>query len=135
MSAENDALGIDIVLDRDNLYREESYTDLRVGSLRRLTPVKVDGSNDEGRDVLFIGQTQLMSQMGPLPISCPIEAKDLEEAIDKLPDALRAAVEHMIEEAKETQRQEASRILVPGQAPPGGMGPVGGGVHGRKFRL
>ena len=64
----------DIQLDVSNLYREESYTDLKVGSLRRLTPVTEDGEQDSTRPVLFMGQAQLMSQMGPLPVSCEIDA-------------------------------------------------------------
>ena len=37
----------EISLDRENLFREETYTDLRAGSIQVLTPVKVDGSVDE----------------------------------------------------------------------------------------
>ena len=46
------------------------------------------------------------------------------EAFEKFPEAINVAVERMIEEAKEMQRQEASRIVVPGQ---GSMGPGGPG--------
>ena len=49
-----------------------------------------------------------------------IEAADLEEAMDKFGEAMGQAVERMIEEAREIQRQEASRIIVPGAAPAGG---------------
>ncbi|MCP4036268.1 MAG: cytoplasmic protein, partial [bacterium] len=35
--------------DLDNLYREESFTDLKIAQIRRLTPVKPDGSIDESR--------------------------------------------------------------------------------------
>lgn len=105
--------------DRDNLYREEVITDLRVASLRRLTPIKVDGSDDPSRPVLWMGETQLMSPRGPLPIQCPIEAGSLEEALDAFPEAVKTAVDQMIEEAREIQRQEASRIVVPGQPLPG----------------
>ncbi|MBW2543599.1 MAG: hypothetical protein JRF15_16065 [Deltaproteobacteria bacterium] len=109
----------DIQVDRDNLYLEEVFTDLKVATLRRLTPVKPDGTPDETRPVLFHGQTQLMSQMGPLPVNCAIEAANLEEAMQKFPEAIAEAIERMIEEAKEMQRQEASRIIVPGAAPGG----------------
>jgi len=75
-----------------------------------------------------------MSQMGPLPVSSPIEASNLEEAIEKFPQAIKDAVDNMIEEAKEQRRQESSRIVVPGQGGmpgpggiPGGGGPAGGG--------
>ena len=110
----------EIQVDSENLYLEEVFTDLKVATLRRLTPVKVDGSPDETRPVLFHAQTQLMSQMGPLPVNCAIEATSLEEAMQKFPEAIAEAIERMVEEAKEMQRQEASRIIVPGAAPLGG---------------
>jgi hypothetical protein len=57
-----------------------------------------------------------MSPNGPVPVTCLIEgAKDLSEAAAKLPDAIEKTVEAMIAEAKEMQRQEASRIVLPGQ--------------------
>jgi len=110
----------EIQVDSENLYLEEVFTDLKVATLRRLTPVKADGSPDETRPVLFHAQTQLMSQMGPLPVNCAIEASSLEEAMQKFPEAIAEAIERMVEEAKEMQRQEASRIIVPGAAPGGG---------------
>ena len=110
----------EIQVDRENLYLEEVFTDLKVATLRRLTPIKADGSPDTTRPVLFHAQTQLMSQMGPLPVNAAIDASNLEEAMQKFPEAIAAAIERMIEEAKELQRQEASRIIVPGAAPMGG---------------
>lgn len=109
----------EIKVDRDNLYREETFSDLRVATLRRMVPIKADGSPDDSRPVLFMGETQLMSAGGLLPVSCPIEASTLEEAIEKFPEAVNMAVERMVEQAREMQRQEASRIVVPGQ----GLGP------------
>jgi hypothetical protein len=109
----------DIEVDRNNLYREEVYTDLKIASIRVLTPVTVEGSIDTARPVLYTGETQLMSQMGPVPVHAPIEAATLDEAIAKFPDAVNQAVERLMEEAKEMQRREASRIVVPGQPPPG----------------
>jgi len=110
----------EIEVDRENLYLEEVFTDLKVATLRRLSPVKADGSPDTTRPVLFHAQTQLMSQMGPLPVNCAIDAANLEEAMRKFPEAIAEAIERMVEEAKELQRQEASRIIVPGAASMGG---------------
>ena len=73
----------EIKVDRDNLYREETFSDLRVATLRRMVPIKADGSPDDSRPVLFMGETQLMSAGGLLPVSCPIEASTLEDAIAK----------------------------------------------------
>ena len=108
----------DLSVDKDNLYREEIFTDLKVASIRRLTPIKADGSEDPDRPVRFIAETTLMSQRGPLPVQANIEATHLEAAIDKFPAAVNDAVEQMIEQAREMQRQEQSRIVVANQMPP-----------------
>jgi hypothetical protein len=104
----------EIKLDSANLYREEIFTDLRVGSIKQLTPVTADGTRDLSRPVVFLGETQLMSQMGPLPVQARIEADTLKAAIAGFPEAVQAAVEAMIDEVKELQRREMSRIVVPG---------------------
>ena len=115
MNGPNTAKPEDLAFDLENLYQEETFTDLRVGSLRRLTPVTPDGSRDMGRPQLFTGQAQLMSPAGPLPIQCNIDATSLKEAIGKFPQAINQAVEKLVKEAEEIRRQEASRIVVPGQ--------------------
>lgn len=107
--------GLDqIQFDTNNLYLEEVITDMRVGTIRRLTPIGKDGQRDLGRPVLFFAQAQIMSQMGPLPVSGKIEADTLEEAITKFPQAVQEGIEALMEEAREMQRQEASRIVMPG---------------------
>ena len=118
----------DIQVDETNLYREENFTDLRVASIRRLLPIKIDGSPDESRSPIFIGQTHIMSQMGPVPVQAQMEVKDLAEAIKQFPEAIAEAIEEMIAEAKERQREAANRIVVPG-AMPGGL-PGAGGMPG-----
>ena len=133
-----DQLPLDqIQVDQQNLYREESITDLRVATIRRLIPINADGTDDISRPTQYIGSTQIISQMGPLPISAPIEAASLQEAIEKFPQAIKDAVDQMVEEAKEYRRQESSRIVVPGTMPggapgqgciPGAGGPPSGGI-------
>ena len=125
MSEQTNPLG-EISVDQDNLYREETFTDLKVASIRRLSPIKADGSDDTDRPGLFVGETTLMSARGPLPINCPIEATTLEEALEAFPQAVQLAVERLMEEARQMQRQAANRIVVPGQGPPNG----GGRNHG-----
>ncbi len=105
-----------IKINPDNLYKEESFTDLTYATIRRLTPVKIDGSVDENRAPMFTGMAQLMSPNGPIPVQCVIDgAKTLSEAAAKLPDAIEKSVQAMIAEAEEMQRQESSRIILPGQ--------------------
>ncbi len=106
----------DIKVDPNNLYKEEAFTDLTFATIRRLTPVKIDGSIDESRAPIFTGMTQLMSPNGPIPVQCLIEgAKTLSEAADKLPEAIEKTVQAMVAEAEEMRRQEASKIVIPGQ--------------------
>ncbi|NLN40350.1 MAG: hypothetical protein GX155_12260 [Smithella sp.] len=106
----------EIKINTDNLYLEESFTDLNFATIRRLTPVNIDGSPDESREPIFTGMTQLMSPNGPIPVSCIIEnAETLAEAAAKLPEAIEKTVQAMIAEAQEAQRKEASGLIVPGQ--------------------
>lgn len=116
----------EIKLDPAQLYREEIFTDRKAGTLRRLTPVKADGSDDSARPVLFSGQTQLLTPMGVLPLAFELDATTIEDACAKFPDAVKLAIEQAIEEAREMRREQASRIVVPEAG--GGMGgPQGGG--------
>ncbi|MBN2516456.1 MAG: cytoplasmic protein [Deltaproteobacteria bacterium] len=109
----------EISVDRNNLYREEMFTDVKIASIRRLIPVKPDGSQDYTRKPIFIGFTQLVSPRGPIPIQFPIEARNLKEAMEQFPAYMNQTIEKMIEDAKELKRQEDSRIIVPGQTPTG----------------
>jgi len=115
MSAEDQMPKLDVKVDLKNLYREETFTDLKVAWIRRLTPVNADGSTDLGRKAAFMGESQLMSPAGPIPVQCRIEAATLEEAIARFPAALNAAVEEMVAAAEEMRRQEMTRIVVPGR--------------------
>lgn len=119
-------LGIDLNMDEDNLYVEESFTDMKVGTIRRLTPVQKDGSQDETRETLFLGHTQLMSPNGPLPVSCEIEAGTLAEAMKRFPQAITAEVEKIVEQAQKAQAEQQqqqqggpartdSGIIIPGR--------------------
>jgi hypothetical protein len=116
----------EVKVDTSHLYREEVFTDLRIATIRRLTPVRPDGSPDASRPALYSAQTTLMSQAGPLPVEAPIEAASLEEAAAKFPAAIQEAVDRLLEEAREIRRREASRIVVPSAMPP----PPGGGARG-----
>ena len=119
----------EIRMDVSNLYREETFTDNTVGTLRRITPVTPEGEVDTTRSVQFVGSTQVLTTAGPLPLSFEIEATTLSEAADGFGDAAKQAFEKTMEELKEYQRQQASQIVVPkgGMDPSGGMGGMGGG--------
>ena len=117
----------DATMDAKSLYREEIYTDRKVGTLRVLVPVKSDGSPDTSRSTVFQGEAQLMTNMGPLPITFEIEAKDLTDAVAGYAEATKAGVERAMRELQELRRQASSSIVIP-QGGGAGMGP--GGVLG-----
>jgi hypothetical protein len=131
MAAQNDLP--DVHLDPAAMYREEIFTDRRAGTIRRLTPVTIDGATDTSRGVLFSGQTQLLTPAGVLPLVFEIEAATLEEALQKFPDGVKVALEQAIDEAREMRREAASRIVVP-EVGAGGIGP-GPGQGGGKIKF
>jgi len=111
-----------------DLWLEEIFTDRRVGTIRRMTPVDGNGARDPAREVQYIGETQVMSQLGALPINFVLEAKSLEEAAKMFGVAAKAAIERTVRELQELRRQQASSIVVPqGGLPPMGPGGMGGG--------
>ncbi|HWG31590.1 MAG TPA: hypothetical protein VN676_13630 [Steroidobacteraceae bacterium] len=125
MAAQNDLP--EVKLDPAGLYKEETFTDRRAGTLRRLTPVTLEGATDPSRPVLFSGQTQLLTPAGVLPLVFELEAGTLEEALQQFPEGVKAALEQAIEEAREMRRESASRIVVPEVGASVGPGPGGGG--------
>jgi hypothetical protein len=125
MAAQNDLP--DVRLDPAGLYKEDTCTDRRAGTLRRLTPVTADGEVDASRAVLFSGQTQLLTPAGVLPLVFELEAQTLQEALEQFPEGVKAALEQAIEEAREMRRESASRIVVPEVGASVGPGPGGGG--------
>ncbi len=127
MSQDNQIPTDQLKVDGTNLYREEIFTDLRIATIRRLSPVAQDGSPDESRSVLFSVETQLMTPQGMIPVQARVDATDLAEVVEKFPEAINEAVERLIEEAREMRRQEASRIVTPADLGPSKviLGPEG----------
>ena len=110
----------DVQMDAANLYREESYTDLKAGTMRKLVPVKADGSDDPAREPIFTAATQVMTPGGVLPLSGEVEgAQTLAEAVAGFAPAIKQAIADLREEMAAMQRERASQIVVPGRnAPP-----------------
>ncbi|HET7370647.1 MAG TPA: hypothetical protein VFK45_07410 [Gammaproteobacteria bacterium] len=119
----------DLGMDAGALYREEIFTDRNVGTIQKLTPVKGDGEPDTGRDILYVGQTQLMTPMGALPVSFEIEADSLQHAAERFAEYAQGAVEDTMNRLNEMRREAASSIVTPGQGG-GGMGGMSGGPGG-----
>jgi len=115
-----DSLNFEV--DKNNLYREESVTDLKIANIQKLSPVKLDGSEDGSRETIFIGRTQLSTPQGPIPIQAKLDATTLEEAMDVFPGAMENETQKVVESFKQMQEQQAqqkqaeqSRIIVPGR--------------------
>src|ERR671914_972867 len=118
----------EIKIDPKSLYLEEIFTDRRVGTIRRLTPVNKDGVRDAARPVLYVGETQVLTPAGALPIGFEIGAGSLEEAAEKFGQLAKEAIERTVRELQELRRQAASQIVVPqGPLPP--MGGPGGKIQ------
>jgi hypothetical protein len=111
--------------DTENLYREETYTDRRVGTLRVMVPVKVDGTADTARPTLYVGQVSVMTPMGALPISFEVPgATTLAEALAGFGAGAQAGIEDTMRELQQMRREQASSLVIP---EPGGGMPGGGG--------
>jgi hypothetical protein len=103
-------------MDRTQIYREEIFTDRKVGTIRRLTPVDADGSTDSARPVLYVGQAQIMTPMGAVPISFELDAATLDAAISKFGPAAESAVQQTMRELQEIRREQASSLVIPDAA-------------------
>ena len=119
--------GKEISMATNDLYREESFTDRRVGSIQRLSPVTASGDADDSRDVIYLGQTQIMTPGGALPLSFEIPADSLSAAVAQFGERAEAALQDTMRQLEEMRREQASSLIVPGG---GGAAPgPGGGIQ------
>ncbi len=118
-------------MDGESLYQEEMFTDRKVGAIRRLTPVTSMGEVDSARPVLYLGQAEIMTNMGPVPINFEIEGETLADAVAGFSAAATAAIERTVQQIQEMRRQQASQLVVPG----GGMPPNLAGGPGGKLQI
>lgn len=108
--------------DLTGLYREESFTDRKVGTIRSLTPVTESGETDPDRSLIFVGQTQVLTPAGTLPLNFEIPGDTLSEAAKNFSGAAQKAVEATAERLEKLRREAESSIIVPNK----GTGPAGG---------
>ena len=109
----------ELKVDPTKLYLEEIFTDRRIGTIRRMTPVTKEGKPDAARPVVYVGETQIMTPAGSLPIAFEIGASSLAEAAEQFGPLAKEAIERTVRELQELRRQAASQIVVP-QGPAGG---------------
>jgi hypothetical protein len=115
----------ELKMDAASLYREEVYTDRKIGTIRVLTPVTPAGATDATRAVLYAGETQLLTPGGLLPLVFEIDATSLADAVDKFSEGANEALERTRREIEQLRREAASSIIVPDRMP-GGLNPPGG---------
>ena len=118
----------DVQMEANSLYREATFTDRRVGTLQILTPVNSDGTADSTRQTVYVGQTQILTPAGALPLNFELEASSLQEAVEKFGDGAKSALSDAMQRLDEMRREAASSIIVPGSGGAGG-GPPGGGLQ------
>ena len=126
MAQQPDGKTMNLTMDAANVYREDVYTDRKVGTIRCMTPVKSNGTPDAGRTPLYVGEAQILTPMGAIPVTFEIEATDLEDAVKKYEAAAKEGVERTVKEIQEYRRQQASSIVIP-QGGVGGLPGIGGG--------
>jgi hypothetical protein len=100
-------------MDANDLYREDTITDRKVGTIRVMTPVRPDGSTDPARAAVYVGQAQIMTPAGVLPLSFEIPAATLAEACAGFAEGAKIAFEETMQELQEMRRQQASSIVIP----------------------
>ena len=103
----------ELKLDPDKLYVEEIFTDRRIGTIRRLSPVTKDGKPDAARAVLYVGETQIMTPAGSIPIAFEIGAGSVGEAAEKFGTLAKEAIDRTVRELQELRRQASSSIVIP----------------------
>ena len=84
-----------------------------VGTIRKLTPIKTDGSNDNERKPTFTATTNIMTPNGALPLSGEIKATTLEEAISNFSDAINEALKKLQDDMIKMQQEQANKIVTP----------------------
>lgn len=112
--SEQQAGGQNPAMDAANLYRETSYTDQQVGSIRVLTPVTVEGKDDAARPTLYIGQASIYTPAGTLPIQFELPATTLAEAVAAFGPAAQQAMDDTMRQLQELRREASSSIVLPG---------------------
>ncbi len=127
--------GGDPQMSADDLYHEEVFTDRRVGTIQRLSPVDGTGQADPKRPVLYIGQTQILTAAGALPLSFEIPATSLQDAAQKFGELAKVALQDTMERLEEMRRDAASSIIVPDAGAGSQLGGMGGLPGGGKIRM
>src|SRR2546426_3920852 len=107
MATRPEQMTSELKVDPASLYQEEIFTDRRVGTIRRLTPIKKDGARDTARAVLYVGETQVLTPAGALPIGFQIGPGSLQGAAEKFRPLPKEAIQSTAKGLSGTRRHAA----------------------------
>ena len=82
---------LSIEMDSNSLFKETVYTDRKSGSIKMLEKINLQTNTVASDEKLFIGETQIMTPMGALPINFEIPAKTINDAVGANITALKVA--------------------------------------------
>ena len=108
-------------MDPNALFREENFTDQKIGAIRKLVPVTANGADDPNRAVQYMGSAQIMSPMGPIPLNFELAGNTIGEAADDFAEKAQVAIQEASQELERMRREQASQIVVPGQGNSSGI--------------
>ena len=84
--------------------------------------------------VVYLGEVQLLTQVGELLLTFEIKAGALGEATEKVAAGAKVAVERAVKGLQEIRREAASPIIIQDCLPPGLGGP-GGPAQERQYPM
>ena len=93
-----------------------------------MTPVKPDGSTEPARASVYVGQAQISTPAGVLPLTFEIPATNLAAACAGFAEGAKIAFDETMQELQEMRRQQASSIVIPD---PGAAAALGQGAPAR----
>jgi hypothetical protein len=118
MAAREDT--VELPMDPAGLYREEVFTDRKAGMIRVMTPVTPEGALDARRKIVYVGEAQILTPGGVLPLAFEIAATTLGEAVARFGEEAKAAVQQALDDLQELRRQAASSLVVADRMPGAG---------------
>ena len=106
----------DTAMDPNGLFREENFTDQKMGSIRKLVPVKADGSDDPDRTTEFFGSAQVMTPMGQYRLTSHWTEPLLVKRRVTLPARRKLPLRKLAERLKECAESRRLKSLCPVRA-------------------
>ena len=87
-----------------------------------MTPVTAAGATDSTRPVLYVGQTQVLTPAGALPLSFEVPAASLDEAVAKFGELAKQALARTMKRSRSCAASKPRRSSSPAPPRPVGCG-------------